>query len=254
MTTVEHKRGNVLVRAALALFLFKIFVLALSLATRSLLPEYFNENAYYGNFHWPRQQAPTQATRLATWDAQHYLFLATEGYHAGQRSITFFPLFPWLIRLTAALPGIGPLGAALLIANALSVAAVLLLHQLIEHRHPGTAADSLLLLLAFPGALFFHFPYTESLFLFLAVAVAWAVARERWLLAAVPAFLIPLTRPNGVLIGLLLLYAAVAHWRRERRISLGPMIALAAPALGFGAYLLFMLAATGNALAGLDMQ
>jgi hypothetical protein len=254
MTTVEHKRGNVLVRAALALFLFKIFVLALSLATRSLLPEYFNENAYYGNFHWPRQQAPTQATRLATWDAQHYLFLATEGYHAGQRSITFFPLFPWLIRLTAALPGIGPLGAALLIANALSVTAVLLLHQLIEHRHPGTAADSLLLLLAFPGALFFHFPYTESLFLFLAVAVAWAVARERWLLAAVPAFLIPLTRPNGVLIGLLLLYAAVAHWRRERRISLGPMIALAAPALGFGAYLLFMLAATGNALAGLDMQ
>ena len=254
MTTVEHKRGNVLLRAALALVLFKIFVLALSLASRSLLPEFFNEDAYYGNFHWPRQQQPTQATRLSTWDAQHYLFLATEGYHAGQRSITFFPLFPWLIRLTAALPGIGPLAAALLIANALSVAAVVLLHQLIEHRHPGTADDSLLLLLAFPGALFFHFPYTESLFLFLAVAVALAVARERWLLAAVPAFLIPLTRPNGVLIGLLLLSAAVAHWRRERRISLGPTIALAAPALGFAAYLLFMRAATGNAFAGFDMQ
>ena len=152
------------------------------------------------------------------------------------------------------LPGIGPLAAALLIANALSVAAVVLLHQLVEQRHPGAAADSLLLLLAFPGALFFHFPYTESLFLFLAVAVALAVARERWLLAAIPAFLIPLTRPNGVLIGLLLLYAAVAHWRRERRISLGPMIALAAPALGFAAYLLFMRAATGNAFAGFDMQ
>ena len=152
----------------------------------ALLPEFFNEDAYYGNFHWPRKQPPTQATRLATWDAQHYLFLATEGYQAGQRSITFFPLFPWLIRPTAALPGIGPLAAALLVANALSVAAVVLLHQLVEQRHPGTAADSLLLLLAFPGALFFHFPYTESLFLFLAVAVALAVAQERWLLAAMP--------------------------------------------------------------------
>ena len=117
-------------------------------------------------------QPPTQATRLSTWDAQHYLFLATEGYHAGQRSITFFPLFPWLIRLTAALPGIGPLAAALLVANALSIAAILLLHRFLEQRHPGAGADSVLLLLAFPGALFFHFPYTESLFLFLAVAVA----------------------------------------------------------------------------------
>ena len=41
----------------------------------------------------------------------------------------------------------------------------------------------MLLLLAFPGALFFHFPYTESLFLFLAVATLVALARRamaRW--------------------------------------------------------------------------
>ncbi len=254
MTTVEHKRGNVLVRAALALLLFKIFVLLLALGSRSLLVGYFDPKAYYGNFHWPDDQPPTQATRVSTWDAQHYLFLATEGYQPGQRSIAFFPLFPWLIRLGAALPVLGTLASALLVANALSIAAVVLLHRFLERRHPGTEADSVLLLLAFPGALFFHFPYTESLFLFLAVAVLIAAARERWLLAAVPAFLISLTRPNGVLIGLALLYAVVTHWRRERRISAGPLVALAAPALGFATYLLFMRAATGNAFAGFDMQ
>ena len=38
----------------------------------------------------PSDQPPTQATRLSTWDAQHYLFLATEGYHpASARSRSF---------------------------------------------------------------------------------------------------------------------------------------------------------------------
>jgi hypothetical protein len=258
MTTVEHKRGNVLVRLALALALFKVFVLLLTLGSRSLIGAFFDQNAYYGNFHWPRLQPPSVATYFSSWDAQHYLFLATEGYHAGQRSIAFFPLFPWLIRLVAALPGIGPLGAALLIPNLLSIAACLLLYRFFEQRHSGQAESSLLLLLAFPGALFFHFPYTESLFLFLAVAVVVAVARQRWLLAAAPAFLLSLTRPNGVLIGLVLSYAAIVRWRQDRSeqrsFSPGPLVALAAPALGFGAYLLFMRAATGNAFAGLDMQ
>ena len=181
MTTVEHKRGNVLVRAALALVLFKIFVLLLSLGSRLSSPTSSTRTPTTGTSTGRGCSHRAQATRLATWDAQHYLFLATEGYQAGQRSITFFPLFPWLIRLTAALPGIGPLAAALLVANALSVAAIVLLHKLIEQRHPGIAADSVLLLLAFPGALFFHFPYTESLFLFLAVAggPGRAVAKER---------------------------------------------------------------------------
>ena len=254
MTTVEHKHGSVLAPILVSLVLFKLFVLSFTLASGQLFPDVFNERAYYGNFHWPREQPPTGATRFATWDAQHYLFLATEGYHAGQRSITFCPLYPWLIRAAAALPGVGPLGAALLISNLLSIAAFVLLWRLFEQRHPGAGADSLLLLLAFPGAVFFHFPYTESLFLFLAAATVVAAVQRRWLLAAVPAFLLPLTRPNGVLIGLVMLYAVIAHWREQRRISAAALIALAAPALGFAAYLLFMRSATGDAMAGLTMQ
>src|SRR5262245_12428992 len=115
MTTVEHKHGSVLAPLAVAPVPFKLFLLFFTPASGQLLGRTFHERGYYGNFHWPLEQPPTGATRFATWDAQHYLFLATEGYHAGQRSITFFPLFPWLIRATAALPGVGPLGAALLL-------------------------------------------------------------------------------------------------------------------------------------------
>jgi hypothetical protein len=254
MTTVEPKHGSVLAPLVLSLVLFHLFVLSFTLTSGQLFGGFFNERAYYGNFHWPREQPPTGATRFATWDGQHYLFLATEGYHAGQRSITFFPLFPWLIRATAALPGVGPLSAALLLANLLSIVACLLLWRLFELRHPGSGADTLLLLLAFPGALFFYFPYTESLFLFLAAATVLAVVQQRWLAAAVPALLLALTRPNGVLIAVVLAHAAIARWREDRKLSLGPAIALAAPALGFAVYLLFMRAATGNPMAGFAMQ
>jgi hypothetical protein len=254
MTTVVKQRGDGLVRIATALVLWKVFVLLLALASPLLFPEFWNDSSYWGNFHWPRQAPPTLATRLATWDAQHYLYLASEGYAAGQRSIAFFPLYPWSIRAVAALPGVGPLGAALVIANVLSLAGCLLLHRFLARSHPGAEDVALVLLLASPGALFFHFPYTEGLFLFLAVVAIAAAVSDRPLLAGAAAFLLALTRPNGVLIVAPLAWAAVARWRRDGRIPRGYLLAAVAPLLGLGAYLAFMRVATGHALAGFDMQ
>ena len=254
MTNAESKRGDLLVPVAVALVLFKLCILLLTSVVVPLFPGLFQTDSYFGNFHWPREAPPTAATAFATWDAQHYLFLATEGYGPGRQSIAFFPLFPWLIRAAATLPGLGPLTGALLLANGLSLAAFLLLFRFVSRADPDAGVHTLLLLLAFPGALFFHFPYTESLFLFLAVATLFAVTRERWLLAAAAAFALALTRPNGVLIGVALLYAVVAAWRRKRKIEWQPLLALAAPALGIAAYLLFMRATCGDALAGFEMQ
>jgi len=253
MTTVEQKRGDLLVPIAIAVVGFELFVLLLTGFVAPLFPGLFSTDAYQGNFHFAGD-TPTRATPFATWDAQHYLYLAGEGYAPGRPSIAFFPLFPWLIRALAVLPGIGPLTAALLIANGLALAAVLLLVRFVDRAHPGAGVETALLLLAFPGALFFHFPYTESLFLFLSVATLIALARERWLPAAAAAFALALTRPNGVLIGVALLYAAIACWRRTRKFPWPALVALAAPALGFAVYLLFMRGATGNAFAGLEMQ
>ena len=254
MTTADPQRRDVYVPAAIALVLFKVFVLGLAFGSGALLPGFFSESSYRGNFHWPPDQPPTLATRLETWDAQHYLYLATEGYGPGRWSIAFFPLYPWLIRAVAALPGIAPLAAALLVANALSLAAFLMLLRFLEERHPGAGQGALLLLLAFPGALFFHLPYTESLFLFLAVAVAAATASGRMPFAAAAAFLLALTRPNGVLIAAVLAHAAWSRWRRDRRIPAAHLLALASPFLGFGVYLAFMQSAAGGAFAGFAMQ
>jgi len=255
MTIVDPERKRQLVRLAIALGLLKLFLLALAPASDVLLPGFFSVDSYFGNFHWPPREPPTAATRFATWDAQHYLFLAGEGYGPDRRSIAFFPLYPWLIQATAAaLPGVGPLGAALLIANACSLAGCLLLYRLVDQRHPGAAGETLLLLLAFPGAFFFQFPYTEGLFLLLGVATVAAVARDRMLTAGACGFLLSLTRPNGVLIAAVLAYAAFTRWRRDRRVSARDLAALAGPLVGLGVYLAFMWARTGSAFAGFDMQ
>jgi len=57
-------------------------------------------------------------TALQRQDAQWFLRLATTGYSNGDHSAAFFPAFPLAVRIVDAVPGIGPLGAGLLVANA----------------------------------------------------------------------------------------------------------------------------------------
>jgi hypothetical protein len=78
-----------------------------------------------------------------------------------------------------------------------------LFYRLVE-RHVGRAVgrDALILMLAFPGALFFSFPYTESLYLLLVVVFFWALELERWVWVALAACLLPLARPVGIFIAL----------------------------------------------------
>src|SRR5208282_5589247 len=57
----------------------------------------FRTDNYLANFHYPFDALPNFWTHFKTWDAQHYLFLAENGYAAGQSSNVFPPLFPFLI-------------------------------------------------------------------------------------------------------------------------------------------------------------
>lgn len=213
----------------------------------SLLPPIFDFAAYKGNFHWPKDAAPGFASYFSTWDAQHYLYLSRFGYVPGAESDRFFPLWPWLIR-AGALVLRDHLVAALLLAHALSLAGFLLFHAWCARRRGEAAADaSLLLLLAYPGALFFGFPYSESLFFFLAAAFLLALDLKRWRWVALTAFLLPLTRAVGVVVIAPLLHQAVASRRKNGTVESHWRLCLAAPLLGLAAYFAFMRLAVGDA-------
>lgn len=150
-----------------------------------------------------------------TWDTRYCVRLSRDGYEAGSPSCAFYPLWPAAIRVATVITGNRPVLAALLLANALSLLGLWLLYRLVERRcGAAVSRDSLILLLAFPGALFFSFPYTESLYLVLLMLVFWSLELRRWWWLAVAGFLLPLARPVGVFIVLPLAWWLYEQGRR----------------------------------------
>ena len=243
------ERGE-LRRLALALAGYKALFFLVVFSSLYLLRGVYSASNFSGNFHWPLEERPSMETALKTWDAQHFLHLADEGYRPGGVSNNFFPLWPALIRLGAALTGGHALFSALLLSNALSLAGFLLFYAYALRRAGSEAAEpALLLLLAFPGSLFFSFAYSESLFLALAALLLLSLSDRRFGRAAAASALLAVARPQGIM-------TAPAYWFalwRERK-TLGSRRAsalAAAPLAGFAAYLAFMKWSTGSAFDGL---
>jgi hypothetical protein len=189
-------------------------------------------------------------------DAAWFLRIATGGYHANDGSAAFFPLYPMAIRALAWLPGIGPLGAALIISNACFLAGLVMVHALtrLEGMSSQVARTTVMLVAIFPTAFFFLAPYTEAPFLVLSVSAFWFARRDRWALAALMGALAALTRSIGVL---LMPALAVEAWQRSREDggSLGPRLAAAAAVVvGPVLYFLYWAAAHDDLLAPLDAQ
>jgi Mannosyltransferase (PIG-V) len=172
-------------------------------------------------------------TALQRQDAQWFLRLATTGYASGDHSAAFFPGFPLAIRVADVVPGLGPLGAALLIANGAAFGALLLLHALTRFELGDDAARRAVLFTAlFPTAFFLYAPYSESLFLLLSIAAFWFARRDRWGWAALAGAGAAATRSVGILLVLALWVEALAQYRRSRKPLLPRLFAAAAVALG----------------------
>ena len=121
---------------------------------------------------------------LARWDSVWYLRIADSGYGESAPRAAFFPLYPLLIRSLGTLLG-GSEAALLVVAYLVSliafVAALALLYKLVVlERGRQVAPATLLLLAVFPAAVFFGAPYSESLFLLLAVGAFYAARTGRW--------------------------------------------------------------------------
>ena len=191
---------------------------------------------------------------LARWDSVWYLRIADSGYGDSASRAAFFPLYPLLVRAVATPFGASE-GALLLAAYVLSLAAFLaalfLLHRLTElELGRRLARPTLLLLAVFPAAVYFGAPYSESLFLLLAVGACYAARSGHWAWAGTCAALASATRSAG----LLLLIPLVMFWwgSRPRRQRDGAWLLLAP--LGIAAYAAWLGLVEGEALRFLDVQ
>jgi hypothetical protein len=161
----------------------------------------------------------------ARWDAGWYLGIAADGYHwdgraDGQQNIAFFPAFPLLMRVAGTFFGARPPGlaapgqiietyhptllyAGIFVSLVAFYWALLYLYRLArQDLSDEEAGASVVLLAAYPFALFYSAPYTEALFLLGAVGAFYHFRRNDWVAASAWGLLVGLTRPNGCLLSI----------------------------------------------------
>jgi hypothetical protein len=191
---------------------------------------------------------------LARWDAAWYLRIAESGYGGSDVRAAFLPLYPLLVRAVASPFGASPealLVAAYAVALAAFLGALVLLHRLVSLELGRPLAQPVLLLLAvFPAAVFFGAPYSESLFLLLAVGAFYAARTGRWAWAGVAVAGAAATRSAGVL---LLLPLAMLWWSSQPRRARDAAWLMLGP-LGLAAYAAFLGLSEGDAWRFLDVQ
>lgn len=197
---------------------------------------------------------------LGVWqrfDTLWYLRIAIQGYCPEDGSTVYFPLYPLLIRLLGKALLDSYLLAALLISNLAFVGLLFYLYKLAQMElGKGGARRSVLYLAIFPTAFFFLAAYTESLFLLLTVAAFYCAEGKRWWLVGALGFLASLTRLQGIVLTIPLLYMYLRD--KEFRLSrlrpdlLAPIIIPGGAAL-FLTYLYFFVGST-SLLATYQMQ
>ncbi len=210
--------------------------------------------------HWPRDGGPVFATHFATWDAAHYLYLSEEGYKTGMPSCAFYPLWPIMIKCGAIFFRGNHLISGIFLSNLFSIIGWCVFYKNTKVRFgERIAKSSLILLILFPGSLFYQFIYSESLF-FLLLMLLWnGLEKKNIYLIFISSFLLPLTRAIGIFCLLPIFYFLITQQKKIQFIkftkeSIFQLWLLFIPLLGWLSYFLFIEFNTGNAFEGFEAQ
>jgi hypothetical protein len=148
-------------------------------------------------------------------DSQHYLRIARQGY-ANEADSVFPPLYPLAVRALGSIFGgsaAANLTAAILISNLAYLSLLILLHYVAAAELGEKFATRILVYLAiFPTGFFLLAPYTESLFILLALGSVWSARKGKFWLAGGLGLLASFTRLTG---WILVIPLAYEWWRQE---------------------------------------
>jgi hypothetical protein len=208
----------------------------------------------FGSVHWTDpnriRELGYALETLARWDAGWFLDIARHGYSAGQNSPAFFPFYPAIVGVVGRIFAGHYLLAGVVVSLAAGAVAFRLLDRLGTLKVGAQASRRALLYLAlFPMSIFLGVPYSESLYLMLAVGAFLYAESGQLPLAGAFAGCAMLTRTAGIA---LLMGLVILCWqrRRERGAHVGLALALALAAL----YPLFLWWKRGSPVAFLDAQ
>jgi hypothetical protein len=194
------------------------------------------------------------------WDAHWYVGVAARGYdwnlsYDRFQNIAFFPLYPMTLRATATVLRVPRTSLAWTwVGSVLSLGFFLIalryLYGYAHRRFDASAARwSVALVSVYPFAIFFGLAYTEALFLLSAVAACYHAQRDQHLGTAAWGLAAGLTRPNGLLVTLLLLPAwsdLAGAMRANRPWLMRRLAAASAPIAGVLCFSLYAYLQSGS--------
>ena len=195
---------------------------------------------------------PDWYQRWYQWDAVHYVGIARSGYEGeptGVPNEAFLPGLPLLMRAGVAL-GLTEVAVGVAVSLVASAVAALALGRVAERLVPGTGAWTVVVWLLAPTSVFLAAPYTEALFLALALP-AWLAAQDRrWWLAGLLCAFATTVRVSA----LFLLAALLVQWWVDGRRRLRDAAWFALAVVPLAATVLVQRSATGSWFAWWEAQ
>lgn len=178
------------------------------------------------------------------WDTICYLMIAETGYTVYPGLTVWPPLYPFLIYLSSFI-FMPPLLAALVISSLGTWLAFFLLYVFVTESHDETTAKNTVFLYAvYPLAFFLVAGYTESLFLALVIGSFLCTRKKAWGWAGILAALATLTRNQGIVISLALLWEGMLQYREKKGLPAREMFKIlffsSLPVLVFAAFALYI--------------
>lgn len=156
---------------------------------------------------------------LFHWDAQHYTWIATDGYQASNSTTAFYPLYPWIAKLLSLL-GIDPQTALVLVGSMAGLAFLYMFEHLVRvDLSKEQAHQAALFILILPISMVLFIPYTEGMFFLLAAGSFYFVRKQRWWLASLLGVLATLTKQTGIVLTLVLIIEIWMSDPVHRRLS-----------------------------------
>jgi hypothetical protein len=169
-------------------------------------------------------QPPTWLDLFSRFDQMWYLRVASDGYFysaSHESSIAFAPLLPILMRIIGFAFGSSDaayLAAGVLISKLALLVGLGFVHAIARDLYGDRAAKrAVLYILICPGTLYLSNVYPMSLMLAISAATIYLARRGRWELASAVGLLAPLTRCDGVLLLLPLVWEAARSRRADPR-------------------------------------
>jgi hypothetical protein len=172
------------------------------------------------------------------WDVVNYLRIAQNGYYENDLT-AFFPLFPLLGKILGNFLGGNDLLALMIISNFATLAAVIILYNIVEKKFSvDTARKTIILLLVSPGSFFFYAAYPQSLLLLSVLIIFIMIQQNKWLFCFIVGIISGLIHPIASSISVLISVYTIPKFLKNRSWkNLHLLLAPLTPLMGIGLFL-----------------